>query len=128
MRKKISLVLVPLYLSLVPSISALAYALPGSAATASTPPPAISLPSVNLDWNDVLNNLSSPVQDFSKSLKSAANAPVPNFNLNTPTGLPPEVTSGAESAWNQFDAWLSGKIGFHVSAVFHFISEMVGKL
>ncbi len=109
-------------LSLATFAIARAYALPGGG---SMTPDIPAGPSINLNWNDVLNNLSSPFQNFSQSLQSAANTPIGNFNFST-SGVPESVSAGAQNLWNRFDAWLFGIAGFHIAAVFNFIFQAIG--
>ncbi|MDE2019695.1 MAG: hypothetical protein KGJ13_05120 [Patescibacteria group bacterium] len=92
---------------------ACAYALPQEPAARPLQP--LSVPTINLDWNQVLNNLSSPFQDFSQSLQSAANTPIDQ--LTPSTTAPQVVANGAQGLWNRFDTWCYGLLKFHPAAV-----------
>ncbi len=110
-----------------------AYAVPGpKSITPDIPASPETKLNINLNWNDVLNNLSSPFQNFSQSLQSAAKTPIENFNFTVSTGtpgIPENVSAGAQDLWSRFDAWLFGVAGFHIAAVFNFIVHiMVGVL
>lgn len=89
--------------------------------TSVTPP---ITPSIDLNWNDVLNNLSSPFQNFSRSLQSAANTPIENFTFST-SGISQSVSSNAQGLLDRFDAWLFNIAGFHIAAIFHFMIGIV---
>ena len=90
-----------------------AYAVPGHG---SLTPDIPSSPSINLNWNDVFKNLSSPFQNFAGSLKSAANTPISNFNFSS-SGITENVSSGTQNIWGQlmgvfigFFDWIRGLI------------------
>jgi hypothetical protein len=100
-----------------------AYAISGGSSI--TPTPSIPAnPTINLNWNDVFNNLSSPFQNFSHSLQSAANTPISDFSFST-SSIPENISAGAQNLWDRFDAWLFGIIGFHVSSFFGFMLQIL---
>ncbi len=95
------------------AVTANAYALPQEPTV--RPPEPLSVPSIQLDWNQVIENLSSPFQNFSQNLQSAANTPIDQ--LTPSTTAPQAVANGAESLWSRFDAWCYGIFKFHPTAI-----------
>lgn len=67
------------------------------------------------------NILTAPFEGFIKSIRSVGSAPVPAAG---PQFNPPAVPQGnffastVQSAFGQFDNWLYGIIGFHISSLF----------
>src|SRR5581483_1589661 len=115
--RNIGILLLAWCLMFVSASGAFAYALPESADLTATRTPAA--PAIDFNWGRVLNNLSSPFQNFSQNLQSAANTPISNFSFNA-SSVPAGVPIEAQNAWTRFDNWLSGVSGFHGSDIFGF--------
>jgi len=75
----------------------------------------------NGGWTDIWNNVSSPFQNFAQSLGSMGSVPSANFSFPTNITFSQSVPTGFHDAFEAFDAWLYGIVGFHISSVATFI-------
>jgi hypothetical protein len=98
--------------------TAAAYALPGTAASQTGSTYATSSFYYG-GWNSASwQGLSAPFLNFTRSLQSV-NGTSLNFVVST-TSVPnfsDTATQAAHGAFEQFDGWLAGIIGFHVSQI-----------
>lgn len=70
-------------------------------------------------WNGASwQSLSAPFLDFTRSLQSVNGT---NLNFSIPTTTVPDfsdtATQAAHGAFEQFDGWLAGIIGFHINQI-----------
>ncbi len=87
-----------------------AYSITTGGATAHPVPQAAG--STNFNFSNGFQSLSTPFEDFVRRIQS-----VDNTNVNVGTAVPPVVTATAQNWFQQFDNWLYGIIGFHISTV-----------
>ncbi len=87
-----------------------AYALPGTSEGQGNSATTISLSSLNF------GSLFAPFQSFLNSIGSVGSEATPQLNLSAPQTQ--FLTTGAQNVFQQFDNWLYGIIGFHVSGFF----------
>lgn len=107
-----------------------AYAYPVVGSTGSTPVPTIN--GFNFD------SLTVPFQNFVQSIQNSANSignPAGSLNAPSVFSVPSMPQNGSFTNWiqsgfQQFDAWLYGIAGFHISgliaAVLHIFSWLLG--
>lgn len=108
------------------SVPAFAYPLPGTQAGNAGVPEASSL---NLNWiSGILNSLSAPFQNFINGIGSSFGKDASISNAVRKAGA--GISIGSINQWNarslfqNFDNWLFGIIGFHVSGFFNAIFDV----
>lgn len=67
-------------------------------------------------------DLLSPFKNFINSINSVGTTAI-RIGTPAPVVLPPAVQAGAQNAFQRFDAWLFGIVGFHISG---FLAAILG--
>jgi hypothetical protein len=96
-----------------------AYALPvapSSDAAASVDASSTAGPAQNYNFNNSLQNLISPFQNFFNSVKVTGNIP---FNINTGSNTSPNISIGVDYQQyiNQFNTWFYGATGVQIQGL-----------
>lgn len=105
------------------------YFLPGAAHAyalqdgASTSMPSLSSTSFVDSWNSVLDNISPPFGNFVQSLQSVNSQDFSISNIPSLPSTSSDVPGAIHNAFEAFDAWLYGILGFHIST---FVNDFLG--